>query len=120
MLSNLSSATLSPCCEPDGGAHTDDTDDGSDDDLPSPVHPQQMYHLSAVGVHDAPVEHTNEAPPPSTLGLMQDIGSTDGRGFEETNSPAPLDPNLKCPKCAKYFKKGRIQKYRHHVEKCKC
>ena len=130
LLSNLSSATISPCCEPDGGTHTDDTVDVSDDDLPPPIYHQpfqQIYHLSTNRVHNGVplsdqealqlVEHTNRVPPPSTLGLMQDIGSTEGRGFEETHSPAPLDPNLKCPTCAKYFKKGRIQKYREHVEK---
>ena len=130
-LASLAATLVPPCCEPDGCTHTDDTVDVSDDDLPPPIYHQpfqQIYHLSADRVHNGVplsdqealqlVEHTNRVPPPSTLGLVQDIGSTDGRGFEETNSPAPLDPNLKCSKCAKYFKKGRIQKYKHHVETC--
>ena len=106
--------------------------DDDDDDLPPPVYHQpyqQMYRRPvADGVHNGVplsdqetlqlVGHTNRVPPPSTLGLVQDIGSTDGRGFEETHSPAPLDPNLKCPLCGIVFKKGRIQNYRQHVETC--
>eukprot|EP00731_Ephydatia_muelleri_P005148 Em0002g1324a len=41
-----------------------------------------------------------------------------GGGLDETGEFAPLDPNLRCPTCGKAFKKGRIQKYKRHVQMC--
>ena len=43
----------------------------------------------------------------------------DKRAKEVTNFDAPFDPNLVCPMCDQQFRIGEIQKYKHHVPKCK-
>ena len=116
-------------CEPDRTSRGSD----SDGDLPSPI-PLHLMHHHVNGSHDKDDRLTSNVAPnvgpavdpadESCSGqshfpiAIQADTVTDIRGFEETHSPAPLDPNLKCPTCAKHFKKGRIQKYKRHVEIC--
>ena len=116
--------------------------DDSDDDLPPPIfhklnqltynpavaHGMQkknvpIYQLEVLKPSAAfsLVAHTNG----NLLPIAPDLAQSrviprehDYRGFEETDSIVPLDPNLKCPICGKVFKKGRIQKYKRHVQMC--
>ena len=139
-------ASFPECCEPDG---VRDEDDDSDDDLPPPIyHVPIEYQHSTNGVQGSTpfsqlglplgsdgVAHTNGNPPMPSPHLMQNTATADGIdggtscigagsrrdtiGRRDTYSPAPLDPNLKCPVCGICFKKGRIQKFKHHVQTCK-
>ena len=116
------------CCEPDG---VSSEDDDSDDDLPPPIYHvpiEYQQHLVASNTSNT-VAPTNGNLFLPTVDQMHNINiahaadscthrGTDSREFEETNSWTPLDQNLKCPVCGKVFKKGRIQKFRHHVLTC--
>ena len=117
-------------CEADGARQEDDSDDG----LPPPIPLHQMHH-HAYGAPVLPLSHPKalQCTVPSSDKLQHVGGGLDGgtscigdvikegndrRGFADTDSPTPLDQNLKCPLCGKVFKKGRIQKFRLHVQKC--
>ena len=113
-------------CEADGARQEDDSDDG----LPPPIPLHQMHHHA----YSAPVLPLSQPKAlqctvPSSDKLQHVGGGTscigdvikegnDRRGFVDTDSPAPLDQNLKCLLCGKVFKKGRIQNFRLHVETC--
>ena len=124
--SSVASQNAASNCVPEGDSKEDD----SDDDLPPPMFHkpyQPMYHPAVA--HGMQTEYipltaacsrmaqTNSSIPPSAPNPEQ-IVEHDYRGFEDTDSIVPLDPNLKCPTCGKAFKKGRIQKYKRHVQMC--
>eukprot|EP00731_Ephydatia_muelleri_P005141 Em0002g1317a len=131
----------------DGDSEEDDSDDDLPPPMfHKPLHHPAVAHgMQKEGIPLTPLEasklsvacrqmaHTIGSSAPDLVQTVNTAGRIDGdtshvaaaiqrdndyRGFEETDSIVPLDPNQKCPKCGKVFKKGRIQKYKRHVQMC--
>ena len=88
-----------------------------DDDLPPPV----LHQQPGPGVNMEPVSGVRMGSRSGTVAnITPHYTSTGGesRKSETTQQHIPEDPNLTCPVCHMRFKKGEIQRYKRHVEKC--
>ena len=124
-------------CVPEGDSEEDDSDDDLPPPMfHKPLHHPAVAHgMQQEGIPLTPLEasklsvacrqmaHTIGSSAPDLVQTVNTAWRIDGdishvaaaiqrdndyRGFEETDSIVPLDPNLKCPTCGKVFKKGRI------------
>ena len=105
----------SSCCEPDGDIDSSEGD-GSDEPPPNGVE-VPFAQPNRNSTPDGYLQNTAIAHGTSCISAGIQRG-TDSREFEETYSLGPLDQNLKCLVCGKVFRKGQIQKYKHHAKMC--
>ena len=110
----LPQTNLAPSCP--------STNDGSD--LPSSVATHRWTPNTLYGQPwDLGKEKSNASNLVCDLDKEMQYEAEQVRALEKckdrpTQHDVPLDFNLRCPMCAKVFRKGQIQRFREHVSNC--
>ena len=79
----------------------------------------QLVHPVPAAIID-PYSQSSVGPEPLTSASLQDHFKEEHYHSDMEPHPEsslmPFDPNLVCPVCSQNFRKGEIQKFRHHVK----